>query len=91
MDFKITHNKDTLRFETEVEGFTASIEYLLKDNTINILHTRVPRPIEGKGIAAALTKYVLEYAKETRLKVIPTCSYTQAYVERHNEYKALCL
>ncbi len=90
MECAIIHNKDAQRFETEVEGHKASIEYILEDNTIDILHTRVPRPIEGKGIAAALTKYALEYAKENQLKVIPTCSYTQIYIKRHNEYKTLC-
>lgn len=89
MEYTIIHNKEAQRFEVEVEGFTASIEYVLADNTINILHTRVPHQVKGRGIAAALTKYVLEYATQNQLKVIPSCSYTNTYIKRHDEYKAL--
>lgn len=89
MEHIIIHNESAQKFETEVEEQKASIEYSLRDNTIIILHTWVPRPIEGKGIAAALTKYALEYARQNGLRVIPSCSYTQAYVKRHKEYSDL--
>ena len=89
MDCTIIHNEEAQRFETELDGYMAVVEYSLRNNTINILHTRVPHPIEGRGVAAALTKYALDYAKQNQLKVIPTCSYTQTYIKRHNEYISL--
>ncbi|MDR0660157.1 MAG: N-acetyltransferase [Prevotellaceae bacterium] len=89
MEYTIIHNEAAQSFETEVEGHKASVEYYLRDNTINILHTWVPKPIEGRSIAAALTKFALDYAKQNQLKVIPNCSYTQVYIKRHEEYRDL--
>lgn len=89
MDYTIIHNETSHRFETELEGHTASIEYVLRDSTINILHTWVPQPIGGRGIAAALTKYALEFARQNKLSVIPSCSYTRTYITRHEEYQPL--
>lgn len=89
MEYTITHNTTNHRFETEVEGYKARIEYALRNSTISILHTWVPQPIGGRGIAAALTVYALEYAKQNNLSVLPVCSYTKTYITRHKEYLPL--
>lgn len=39
----------------------------------------------GRGIAADLVKFALEYAKEHALKVKSTCSCVKVYMERHKE------
>ena len=89
MEYIITHNEAAKQFETEVEGYKAYVEYGLRENNINILHTWVPKPIGGRGIAAALTKFAREYAKQKELQVIPSCSYTKTYITRHEEYQPL--
>lgn len=89
MEYIIKHNEAEQKFETEVDGHKASVEYMSRDSSIIILHTWVPQPIGGRGIAAALTKHALEYAKQNQLKVIPSCSYTQTYIKRHKEYESL--
>ena len=83
MDKRITHDPARNRFEMEVEGCTAYIRYLAFDGGLDILSTQVPSQLEGKGIASALTKHVLEYARANRLKIIPSCSFTLAYIRRH--------
>ena len=46
-------------------------------------------PLRGREIAARLTEAAFAYARDEGLRVVPTCSYTVLYVERHPEVRAL--
>ncbi|MFC0182090.1 hypothetical protein SAMN04515674_101100 [Pseudarcicella hirudinis] len=84
MNNQIINNTENNRFELSLDnGDTAFVEYSLREDKIAFLHTEVPAAYEGKGIAAALAKYVLEYAKSNHLRVIPICPYIKAYIQRH--------
>lgn len=87
MDIIIENNKDKHRFETTAEGHTAFVDYKLFDGGISFLHTEVPPALEGKGIASALAKHVLDYAKNNNLKTKIYCSFLQLYIKRHPEYQ----
>lgn len=90
MEYKINQNIKENRFEAIFENKTIGvIEFILGENSINITHTGVLPEYEGNGIAGSLNKELLEYAVKENLKVIPTCSYTQTYIERHPKYKSL--
>jgi predicted GNAT family acetyltransferase len=89
MDYNITNNTNKNRFELTIDGKIAVVEYSLFENGIRFLHTEVPDELEGKGIASAMAKYVLEYAKATNLKVSLLCPFIKAYVDRHPEYQPL--
>ena len=52
-------------------------------------HTGVPRPLEGRGIAAQLVATALAWARTQGHKVKPTCSYVAAYMRRHPETQDL--
>lgn len=86
MNYKITHYPNDHRFEIELEGMKAYAEYELHDNGLDITHTYVPQPLEGKGIAGALTEAAYEYAKANDLKALATCSYAAVWLKRHPEY-----
>lgn len=85
----ITHDESLGRFSTNVDGHTCVLDYQLRDNTLIIQHTGVPAPVEGRGIAAALTRQALETARERKWRVIPLCSYAVAYLARHPDYQDL--
>lgn len=87
MDYTIKHNENDFRFETEVDGYLAYVEYTPLDKELDLIHTWVPKEIGGKGIAAALVKFAMDYAMENHFKVVPTCPYVKAFLIRHEEYK----
>jgi len=90
MTWKVIHNESNHRFEVHLsDGELAQLAYLRKDGSLDLAHTEVPRQWEGRGIAAELTRTALEYAREFRLSVIPSCAYVQAYLRRHSEYQTL--
>jgi len=87
MEFEIKHDAAKEKFYTVVDGQKAVLEYYTSDNnTLVFNHTYVPPSLRGKGIAAVLTKYALNYAREHNFKVLPQCSYVVAYVERNKEF-----
>lgn len=87
MEYRISHISDRNRFETEVDGYTAHVVYEIMDGSLNIAHTFVPRPIENRGIAAALVKAAYSFALEENLKSMATCSYANMWLSRHPEYQ----
>ncbi|MBC3539616.1 GNAT family N-acetyltransferase [Rufibacter sediminis] len=89
MELDIKNNPAAHRFETTVDGSTAVVEYRLKGNVITVLHTKVPKELEGQGIAAALTKQVLTYIADEKLELVPLCPYMAAYLQKHPEYQTL--
>ena len=86
----MTHNAETKRFETDLDGYPGVVEYMLaKPNAIVFSHTEVAPEIEGKGIAGQIAKVALDYAREQGLEVMPLCPFVAAYIHRHPEYKDL--
>jgi uncharacterized protein len=85
----VRNNAAEGRFEVEVEGALAVVEYQLRPGAIIFTHTEVPPELEGRGIAARMAKTALEHAREQGLRVVPLCPYIAAYIERHPEYGPL--
>lgn len=85
MDYEIIHQPEQHLFKTEVDGRTAFVQYRLLGDSLDIIHTIVPRPIEGHGIAAALVKAAYDYAIANGMKPKATCSYAVKWLERHPE------
>ena len=89
MNLEVKHDKDSERFVTEVEGYEAYLSYNLFNDKIDLSYAYTPAELRGRGIAKIVVEHALNYAKENKLKVIPTCPYVQAFVERNNNYKDL--
>ena len=83
---EIVHDQKCRRFQTSVEGHTAYVEYDIHDSMLDILHTVVPPPVEGRGIASTLVRHAFDYALRQGLKPEATCSYARTWLARHPEY-----
>jgi len=83
MTWTVTHNPDQQRFECLVDGALALCSYRLDGGTLVLHHTVVPPAHEGRGIAAALVKTALDWARQQGLQVQPLCSYVALYMQRH--------
>jgi len=90
MKYTVVHNVEANRFEVLLDnGQTAYLEYHEITVGLNFAHTYVPKGYEGKGIAAAIVQFGLEYVRKNNLLLIPSCSYVATYIERHPEFKSL--
>jgi len=89
MSFDIRHDIAARRFETVVDGQHCELDYRLADKVMTITHTGVPIPVEGRGIAAAMTQAAMETARAEGWTVVPACSYAAAWLRRHPEFADL--
>ena len=85
----IRHDAQRQRFETEVEGHAARLEYHLKGDVLVIVHTGVPEAIGGRGIAGKLVQAAVDFAQAHGLKIDPRCAYAEAWMRRHPQYDDL--
>jgi len=74
------------RYEALVEGDLAGfLDYIEKRGRLALVHTEVLPGHEGQGIAGGLVRFALDDARRRELRVIASCPYVRAYVERHPE------
>lgn len=90
LENQLVLNQEKKRFELEVEGKIAFIEFILNnENIIFLTHTEVPIGLEGKGVGSAIVSKTLNYIKEKGYTLAPLCPFVAAYVKRHPEWKTL--
>ncbi len=90
MSYEILHDPEDNRFETTIDGFVAELAYRVKRNSVyDFYHTGVPKELEGRGVASALVKYGLDYARDNSWKINPSCPFVEKYIERHPDYQDL--
>jgi hypothetical protein len=78
----ISHDQDAKRFTTEVDERRAELDYAVAGSVMTITHTRVPREIGGRGVAAELMRAALQFAAERGFSIDPACSYAAAYMRK---------
>ena len=85
----VRHDIQHSRFVLPVSGGEAKLVYaLVGDDAIDLQHTEVPPSDRNQGIADALVRAALAYAREHELRVVPSCPYVQAWVRKHPEERA---
>lgn len=85
----LTKNESKKRFEIEVDGYFAFINYGETDNQIALVHTEADPELAGTGAAAAVVEKTLEFIKESGKKLLPFCPYVFAFIKKHPEWKII--
>ena len=88
-DIVVTNNEEAQRFEATVDGLRSILTYRRFPDRIVFNHTVVPPPLEGKGLAAKLTRVALDFARANHLRVVPLCPYVSSFIQKHSEYQDL--
>ncbi|PPT31502.1 GNAT family N-acetyltransferase [Xanthomonas euroxanthea] len=83
------HDSAQQLFSVDTDGQHAELAYRLEGERMTITHTQVPDAIAGRGIAAVLVEAALAHARQQGYKVVPACSYAQAYIRRHQQFQDL--
>jgi predicted GNAT family acetyltransferase len=79
------------RFELERDGQVAFLEYNLTGKVLQLIHTEVPEPLRGKGMASELAESAFQWAREHQVKVDVVCPSVAAYLKKHPEYSELVI
>jgi predicted GNAT family acetyltransferase len=82
----VRNNTGENRFEAEVPGGTAVLEYERHGSAITLTHTDVPKEAAGRGVGQALVTTALDFARQHELKVVPKCAYVKSFLQTHREF-----
>jgi predicted GNAT family acetyltransferase len=85
----VAHNEEAHRFEASIGGLRAFVAYRRFPGCIVFVHTEVPPPFEGHGLAGKLAGAALDFARVNHLQVVPLCPYISRFIEKHTEYRDL--
>jgi predicted GNAT family acetyltransferase len=89
----IVHRDVEARFEARLDGHRGELHYRRRESAgvpvLLIPSVVVDRAIEGRGVAGALTRAALEWARAEGLRVEPLCPYVDAWMRRHPEFAGL--
>ncbi|WP_018109010.1 GNAT family N-acetyltransferase [Bacteroides propionicifaciens] len=83
MNYIVEHKPSIKRFEADIEGQVAYVEYTLHNDEFDIIHTIVPKELEGQGIAARIVSEAYAYAKDAGYTLKASCSYAKVWLKRH--------
>ena len=89
----IVHRDVEARFEARLDGHRGELRYVRREiegrSVMVIPSVVVDRAIEGRGVAGALTRAALEWARAEGMRVDPLCPYVDAWMRRHPEFNGL--
>ncbi len=90
-NLKTTRNSAKNRFELELDHSMAFIDYKIgKSGAIYLIHTEVPRELEGKGVGHKLVRESLEIIEKANLKIVPLCPFVKSFLIKHlDDYRQL--
>ena len=89
-DAVVADNPAKSRYEVHVGGELAGfVNYRLRDQVIDLIHTEVDARFQGAGLAGRLARASLDDARARRLSVLPTCPYIRSWIGRHPDYADL--
>lgn len=85
----VTHNTAARQFEAETPHGKAMLRYVQRGDVLDLAHTAVPAAEEGAGIGSALARAALEHARTKGQKVVPSCPFVRAFINKHPEFSDL--
>lgn len=89
IELLLVKNEENHRFELEVDGYKAFIDYQERNNIIRLIHTESPEELSGRGVATALIEKTLVYLEENKYELVPLCPLVFAYIKKHPEWKRI--
>ena len=81
----VVDNTDQSRLEIVEDAGVAVLEYRQVGDRLALIHTGVPKELEGHGYGATLVKAALQKARDGGLSIAPYCPYAKAWIEKHPE------
>ena len=89
INIPLVKNDAKKRFEIEVDGHFAFIDFKEPRNKIALIHTEAAPELAGTGAAAAVVEKTLHWIEENGKLLLPYCPYVFAYIKRHPEWKRI--
>ena len=88
----VSHDQAHSRFVVSIDGHTAELQYeALSDGALDLIHTGVPKELQGRGVGDALALAAFEYARSNGHRVILTCPFLRRWIVSHPEQRDIVI
>lgn len=88
----VVHDEATSRFVVSLDGHTAELQYeRLPDGVLDLIHTGVPKALQGRRIGDALAIAAFDYARANGLRVVLTCPFLRRWIVSHPEQRDIVI
>ena len=91
MSESLIDNAERSRFELGVNGASGFIDYRRSGTTLFLNHAEVPAALAGHGVGNRMVSEALDLIRRRGERIVPVCSFIQAFVRRHPAYADLCV
>jgi uncharacterized protein len=88
---ELTDNVERSRFEFGAHGASGFIDYRRSGTTLFLNHAEVPAALAGHGVGTQMVTEALELIRRRGERIVPVCSFVEAFVRRHPAYADLCV
>jgi uncharacterized protein len=85
----VRDNSERRRYELELDGDLALIDYRRNGDIVTMTHAEVPLALRGAGVGSELVRGALALVRERGEKVVPLCRFVEHYIRRHPEVRDL--
>ena len=86
----ISHDMENKRFiKANPDGSRSYVQYSLENGTMDIYETFVPSLYRGRKTATELVRTAFGFAEGKALRVIPTCPFVAALMDKEPVYAKL--
>lgn len=88
-DIPLLKNEEKKRFEIEISGKYAFINYGEFGNQIALVHTETEPELSGTGAASAVVEKTLNYLESNSIELLPFCPFVFAYIKKNPDWKSI--
>ncbi len=88
-ELPLVNEQDSRQFVLQVGNYRARMEYDRSGDRIFLTHAEVPKPLEERGVAAALTEKVLAWTEANKLKLVPMCPCVKSFLRKNTAWQRL--
>jgi uncharacterized protein len=81
----VSDNAAQSRFELNINGHLAYLEYERTPNTLTLIHTEVSPEIRGRHVGERLVEAALAFGRAEGRRIVVICPFARAYMRRHRD------
>lgn len=83
------HDKNKKQFILKTNGENALVEYEIRDDKMYLIHSEVPKELQGQGIGKTLVLKTFEQLTKEGYKAVAVCSYVKAVASRSEKWNSI--
>lgn len=85
----VRDNAAASRFELEVEGAIAYVDYHHEGAILHLDYAKVPPELAGRGLGSRLVRETLEFVAGRGERVVPVCGFIARFMRENPEFDGL--